>query len=192
MEMRNDNSLSISKILKSSLVIFSFASVSILSPTSFDGNHQNYKLLSNNKHYNCDENETEILEPDNFKAISKTDSIRALEEIQNLEENWNGCGAKPIPESVINLSRDIVMELDYQPEVFPTARRTIQMEYELDDNSYLEFEVYPNYIAVMEVPKRDYSKAINKIISSRDYRKLALIVSNFHGGFSPCTSLSVA
>ena len=84
------------------------------------------------------------------------------------------------------------MELDYQPEVFPTARRTIQMEYELDDNSYLEFEVYSDYIAVMEVPRRDYSKAINKIISSRDYRKLALIVSNFHGGFSPCTNLSVA
>lgn len=147
-----------------------------------------YIRTSYNKSDKFSESETKILEPDNQKALSKSESIRTLDDIQNLQENWNGYGAKPIPKEIVNLCRDIIMELDYQPDIFPTARRTVQMEYELDDNSYLEFEIYLDHISVMEIPKRDYSKAIKKLIPSVDYKTLSSIVLNFHGGFNEWTN----
>ena len=129
-------------------------------------------------------NEIFIFEPDNQKSINKTKSIRRLDMIQKMEKDWNGYGAEPIPKDIIDLSRNIVVILDYQPNIFPTARRSIQMEYRLIDKSYLEFEIFANHISILEVPQRIYSKAIEKEISAKNYRQLSLIVSNFYGGIA--------
>lgn len=116
------------------------------------------------------------------KLISKSASLQKLNNIQNLKENWNGYGADAIPDTVLSLCRNIVMVLDVQPDIYPTGRRTIQMEYEIEDRSYLEFEVYENLIRIMRVPKRQYANAEKFEVLSKDYYTLRAIVKDFCGG----------
>ncbi len=111
--------------------------------------------------------------------VKKIESLRILREIQNLGPDWNGYQADPIPLEVIGLSRNIVMMLAPQPEIYPTGRGTIQMQYELFDRSYLEFEIYTDRINVLAVPKRIYDNAIEYSIETNQYYKLDNIVKNF-------------
>ena len=85
---------------------------------------------------------TPIFEPDAKKSASKSISLDTLNNIAKLENGWNGYSAKSIPHEVIFLCRKIIMILDYQPEIYPTARRTIQMEYEKFDKSYFITHFY--------------------------------------------------
>lgn len=40
--------------------------------------------------------------------------------------------------------KDVLAGLDVEPDVFPTARDSIQLEYENSSEDYLEFEVFPD------------------------------------------------
>lgn len=63
-----------------------------------------------------------------------------LEQIAALEENWNGYGASPIPSSIIRDVEGFLCTLPIQPEIFPTARPSIQLEYDTADR-HIEFEI---------------------------------------------------
>jgi len=69
-----------------------------------------------------------------------------LDMISQLEPNWNGYGAEPIPSSAIDSMRDILGALTYQPEIFPTASPGIQFEYDNKNGDYLEFELFDGII----------------------------------------------
>ena len=101
------------------------------------------------------------------------------EDIEKLKQNWNGYHAAPIPHKIINLCRDIVKELPIQPEIFPTCRKTIQMQYELDTKDYLEFEIYENKISVLKVPLRKYDMLIEFDIDICQKSELIHIVNDF-------------
>jgi len=60
---------------------------------------------------------------------------------KSLPTNWNLHGASPVSEMVVNKACQLLLLLGvYQPQVFPTARNTVQFEYETD-KGYLEFEI---------------------------------------------------
>jgi carbohydrate-selective porin OprB len=65
-----------------------------------------------------------------------------IDVISSLKKNWNGYGAKAFSQNVIDRAKMITQLLFSEVEVFPTGRGTIQFEWELDDNNYLEIEVY--------------------------------------------------
>lgn len=69
-------------------------------------------------------------------------NLRVLQDIENLQENWNGHGAHSFSKRIIKTVRDIIIPLERQPSIFPTARDSIQMEYEKDNGDYLEFELF--------------------------------------------------
>lgn len=68
-------------------------------------------------------------------------SILKLDEIKSLKKNWNGNNAKPIPNKIINKAKALVINLNRQPQIFPTANDSIQIEYDGDNNSYLELQI---------------------------------------------------
>ena len=110
----------------------------------------------------------------------KNMSLRILSDIQGLEQDWDGYGAEKIPDSVILLARNLVASLDHQPEIYPTKRRTVQMQYELSDRSYLEFEIYTDKIEVLSVPQRDYEKAQEYSVDANRYYEIRDIVNSFY------------
>lgn len=71
-----------------------------------------------------------------------TINLRKLADFTNLNKLFFFCDE--IPQSLIDFTKEILEDLDFQPEIFPTACSTIQLEYEKKDGSYLEFELMPN------------------------------------------------
>lgn len=68
-------------------------------------------------------------------------NLTKLEEIKSLKHNWNGNKARPISKKIINKTKTLLVKLDRQPQIFPTADDSIQLEYDGENNSYLELQV---------------------------------------------------
>lgn len=97
---------------------------------------------------------------------------KALDEIASLQYDWNGYGADPFSNSLIVKCKNILNNIIIQPRIFPTARNSIQFEYELEDDSYLEFEIFEEKITHLQIPKRDYNKAISDTINADEINKI--------------------
>ncbi len=75
-----------------------------------------------------------------FVYTAKAKNLAKLERISLLGDNWNGYGAAPLPDSTIFSAKNLIRNLFFQPEIFPTPDGTIQIEYEKDNGDYLEFQ----------------------------------------------------
>ena len=71
----------------------------------------------------------------------RTFNLRKLKKIQSMKDNWNGNGAPAIPVSLIKKVTKLVNELEIQPEIFPTALGTIQLEYDNSRRDHMEIEI---------------------------------------------------
>lgn len=105
-------------------------------------------------------------------------NLKKLETISDLKDNWNDNNAKKFSSKLISIVKNILKNIVEQPEIFPTANNSIQMEYELVDNSYLEFEIFEDKIICLEVPQRNYSKYKEQIIPN-DIKIINNIINNF-------------
>lgn len=65
-----------------------------------------------------------------------------LDELATYKADWNGNGAAPFSPKLIDVCKNLINELRYQPEIYPTAIDAIQFEYRKDNGAYLEFEIY--------------------------------------------------
>ena len=108
-------------------------------------------------------------------------SLQKLKDIENLTADWDGYGTEPFSKSLINKCQDIVRTLSVQPSIYPTGRRSIQMQYELNDRSYLEFEVFENETMCLKVPQRKYSEATEFQLYGSEKTKIKEIVDDFYG-----------
>ena len=70
--------------------------------------------------------------------------LKKIDLIVSLKENWNANGAGVFSEPFIRNVKSIVMMLDNQPEIFPTANKSIQLEYDKPDGSHMEIELFEN------------------------------------------------
>ncbi len=71
----------------------------------------------------------------------KEDNLEKLRVIGQFKDNWNGNGAEAFPQALISRVRDIINDLLIQPEVFPTALGTIQLEYDNSRRDHMEIEI---------------------------------------------------
>ncbi len=78
---------------------------------------------------------------DQRSANMLTDNLIKLEGIRNLKDNWNGNGAPALPDALIEKVRILLTKLNIQPEIFPTALQTIQLEYDNSKNDHMEIEI---------------------------------------------------
>lgn len=76
-----------------------------------------------------------------FINEEKIYNLKKLDQIEALEDNWNGNGARAFDKHLLVKAREIITSLERQPELFPTACDSIQIEYEKEDGSYLEIEL---------------------------------------------------
>ena len=99
------------------------------------GLYEEAQDLASEKYKTNKSNVKNSLTPELKKNLSK------LDEIKSLKKNWNGNGAKPITKKVINKTKLLIRKLEKQPQIFPTADDSIQIEYDGEDNSYLELQI---------------------------------------------------
>lgn len=113
-------------------------------------------------------------------SLEQLHNLDRLDEIYSLTDNWDGYGSKRIDSSVIEKCKQLIICLQHQPIIFPTARDSIQMQFELEDKSYLEFEVFSNHIESLMVPKRVYKDAISRIVEDGDINTVKSIIKEFY------------
>jgi len=70
-----------------------------------------------------------------------------LQTISKLKNNWDGYNAPKIPKRVIRIVSTVIKNLKVQPEIFPTTRKSLQLEYHRGEN-YLEIEVFKHKVNV--------------------------------------------
>ena len=87
-------------------------------------------------------------------------NMSVFEKISGYKDNWNGYGAKPIPRTVLEKTRQLLSGLNKQPEISATGAESIQLEYELDSGEYLEFEVFADQIKffVIDADDEEYTE----------------------------------
>ena len=109
------------------------------------------------------------------------ENIKRLKEIENLPDDWNGYGAKRFSKELMKKCRKIVNSLSHQPEIYPTGRQSVQFQYQLEDESYLEFEIFEEKTMCLLVPERIYEKASEKELRGTEEKNIKEIVDNFYG-----------
>ena len=84
-------------------------------------------------------------EPSDYGKVNineeKTENFKKLEAIALLPDDWNANGAKSFSENLITKMRSLLLLLEIQPEIFPTACASLQMEYDKVDGSHMEIEL---------------------------------------------------
>ena len=108
-----------------------------------------------------------------------TDNIERLNNIALLKQDWNGCGAKPFSHILLNRVKEIISNLYEQPDLFPTGRQSIQLEYHSTNGNYLEFEIFEERVIAMQVTGDDYDNAQFWELSCGDLTQIKQIAGNF-------------
>ena len=116
-----------------------------------------------------------------FLDLLKVENLRKLDFMSEFQENWNGSGGQAFSKTSIRIFRDIIEHVCKQPNIAPTGRDSLLMQYELDDRSMLAFEVRENRIEMVCVPKGDYSSAISNIFTDNFIEQINTQVAQFYG-----------
>lgn len=98
----------------------------------------------------------------------KSDNLRKLEAIGSLRDNWNGNGAPALPEDVVDRVKKLIDELPIQPEVFPTALKTIQLEYDNARHDHMEIEIGDKDTVEVFTVLRSGDESVEQIVFGRD------------------------
>jgi len=106
-----------------------------------------------------------------FSLEKLKNNKRKLESIKNLSSNWNGYGSPEIEEKLISKVQQIISNLEYQPQIFPTGRGSIQIEKHINDENFVEIEISNDEVFAyqmkngVETEKAISTDEINNLIS---------------------------
>lgn len=79
--------------------------------------------------------------PERFSLEELRHNKRKLETLKLLKKNWNSYGGETIDDGVISKVEELLTKLEYQPQLFPTGRGTIQIENYVDEDNQVEVEI---------------------------------------------------
>jgi hypothetical protein len=119
---------------------------------------------------------TVIAKENQYILDNLTRNISKIRSFAKLPLNWNENGAVQFKKGLIDTVIEILQNLEYQPEVFPTGRESILLEYGEPGNRFLGIEVFENRIETFIAPQRETSK-----YQLYDLDKLRKIVNEFNG-----------
>ncbi|HZJ56864.1 MAG TPA: hypothetical protein VFD89_01310 [Clostridia bacterium] len=113
--------------------------------------------------------------------LLKMENIRKVNNLKELELDWNGNGGLPFSNDSIFFFRDIIEHIIKQPNIAPTGRESLLMQYELEDRSFLGFEVFKGKVDKVLIPQRDYNRAVEEEITNDYIVQINKSVESFYG-----------
>ncbi len=144
-----------------------------------------YKNKSEFRHYKNENNK--YLGILNSKSISngidlmKLENLNKIDKMSQFDDNWDGNGSLPFSEDAICLFRQVIENLEKQPQIAPTGRNSLYMQYEQDDNSMLAYELSENKTEEVFAPNGDYSKMQTRILKGNIIREINGGIEKFYG-----------
>lgn len=116
-----------------------------------------------------------------FFDLSKIDNLEKLEHMSHFQADWNGTGGLAFSRAAIGFFREIINNLRNQPQIAPTGRNSLLLQYELGDRSLLAFEVREDRVEMVCVPKGNYSLATSKVFTDNYVQQIDTQVACFYG-----------
>ena len=113
--------------------------------------------------------------------LLKVQNINKINKMKLFDVDWNGHGAPAYSQSSIHLYMDIIEKVCKQPQIAPTGKASMLMQYELNDKSLLAFDVSVNKVEMVLVPQGDYSKANVEVFTDNICKNINLCVEKFYG-----------
>lgn len=89
-----------------------------------------------------DSTSTKFGSKNRFNLVQLKENLKILNSFKRLENGWDGEKAPAIDVNIIEQVETVIKSIEYQPDIFPTARNSVQIEFEKSDESYLEFEFF--------------------------------------------------
>jgi hypothetical protein len=106
---------------------------------------------------------THILCQDRYNLDKLQHNLKRIFSFGQLVYNWNDNNGEPLPLIVLNRAKKLLYKLEFQPEVFPTSRDSIQFEFSVGDDKYLELEIFDDHIiAFLQINDQEYEFRINE------------------------------
>ena len=168
----------------SSTVCFLFVGAMILKPPAKNGSISDYDCTEPSYIQYIDLSEKRRFSNlENNRAIDllKIENLRKIRNMSFFEEDWNGTGGSAFSENAIKLFEDIIEMLEVQPQIAPTGRNSLLLQYELDDKSLLAFEVSESRTDKVYIPEGDYSAAQTDVFTKDVKQKIKESVEEFYG-----------
>ena len=109
----------------------------------------------------------------------KSFNLAKLKVIGELQNNWNGNGAGSFSSALIEKVRDLLEHLTIQPQIFPTALSSVQLEYDNSKRDHLEIEISEDDIAEVFYVTYDGHESFESI--SATYKSINERVGAFYG-----------
>ncbi|MBR2768292.1 MAG: hypothetical protein IKD68_05110 [Solobacterium sp.] len=107
------------------------------------------------------------------------DNLNKLSRFGKYEKDWNGYGAEPFSASLIMSVKKLLMSMNVQPQIFPAADHSIQLEYDGEEGEYLEFQVFENgTVHYYSIDKNGNEKEKEMICSAEEMNHL---IEDFYG-----------
>lgn len=125
--------------------------------------------------------EVDLLNSSYFIDLLKIDNLKKIECMSVFHENWNGVGGQAFSTASINIFREIIENVCKQPNIAPTGRNSLLLQYESDDHSMLAFEVREKRIEMVHVPMGDYSSATCEVFTDDYIQQINSQVAKFYG-----------
>lgn len=110
----------------------------------------------------------------------KQENLAKIEKMAHFKYNWNGNGGEKFTKGAIDTFREVIDVLHRQPQIAPTGRNSLLMQYELVDKSRLIFEVSENKAEKVYIPKGDYSEAEVQMYVENVKHQINEAVENFY------------
>jgi len=113
--------------------------------------------------------------------LMKVENLNKIKKMSLFSNDWNGTGGSAFSPNAISFFETIIKTLKKQPEIAPTGRNSLLMQYELDDKSLLAFEVSENRTEKVYIPKGDCSVAQVEVFTGDVGQRIKECVEHFYG-----------
>lgn len=117
------------------------------------------------------------------KAVDllKLVNLDKIKKLAIFKDDWNGTGGSPFSEGAVSLFEKVIHMLIKQPQIAPTGRNSLLLQYELDDKSLLAFEVGEKRTEKVYIPQGDYSLVQTDSFSEHIGERINECVECFYG-----------
>lgn len=141
-----------------------------------------YKNIPNNDHiFNINYCNNDSLRNDVFVDVLQQKNLNKIELMGSFQDDWNGNGGMAFSKSALSMFKEIIKNLSTQPEIAPTGRNSLYMEFKKTDESVLAFEISETAAEKIIVPCGHFEDAIAEKFTDEVVRNVKNSVVEFYG-----------